>query len=257
MIFLKSSKQLKKMKQACQLTTQVLKRMGELVRPGVTTREIDALGVELCKEAGAKPLFLHYPGSSGQPPFPGVICASPNEVVVHGIPDDEPLKEGDILSVDFGCKLDGYCGDQAFTFCAGEISAEAQALLEVTYGSLRLGIEAATPGNCIGDIAWAIQSHVEANGCGVVRTLVGHGIGRAMHEDPQVPNFGDPGTGDVIRPGMTLAIEPMITQGNYEVETGEDKWTVRTKDRSLAAHFEHTVAVLSDGPEILTGVIDA
>jgi methionyl aminopeptidase len=256
MIFLKSHKEIERMRRASLLTTQILKRMGEMVRPGVTTKEINDLGARLCKEAGAKPLFLNYPGSRDQPPFPGVICASRNEVVVHGIPNGIPLKEGDILSIDFGCKLDGLCGDEAFTFPVGPISPEAQALLAVTRESLRLGIKASVVGNRVEDISWAIQSYVESHGCGVVRALVGHGIGRSMHEDPQVPNFGKPGKGDKLRAGMTLAIEPMIVQGSYEVETLEDKWTVVTKDRSLAAHFEHTVAILSDGPEILTGEID-
>ena len=252
MIFLKSASQIKRMKDVARLTASILRQMGELVGPGATTQEIDAMGARLCRESRAKPLFLNYPGSHGQPPFPGVICASPNDVVVHGIPSDDALEEGDILSVDFGCKSNGYCGDTAYTFKVGKVSKETDKLLDVCKEALRRGIGAAVPGNRVGDISWAVQSYVESNGCGIVRPLVGHGIGRSMHEDPQVPNFGPPHKGDKLRPGMTIAIEPMITQGHYEVVTLDDQWTVATQDGSLSAHFEHTVAILSDGPEILT-----
>ena len=253
MIFLKSEKDIACMKPACELTARILRQLGEKVNPGTTTMEINDYAGELCKEAGARPLFLNYPGShSGQPEFPGIICASPNEVVVHGVPNGTPLKEGDIFSADFGCQLKGFCGDSAFTYAVGQISEEAQKLLDVTREALRRGIEQAVVGNRIGDISWAIQSYVESEGCGIVRTLVGHGIGRNMHEDPQVPNYGNPNEGDKLRAGMTIAIEPMITQGNYEVHTLKDKWSVATRDGSLSAHYEHVVAILSDGPEILT-----
>lgn len=253
MIFVKSARDLKKMKAACSLTSRFLRQMGERVAPGVTTLEINDLALQLCREARARPLFLNYPGhNEGQPNFPGAICASPNEIVVHGIPTDQPMKEGDIFSIDFGLKLNGFCGDTAYTFRVGTISDEAQRLLDITQEALRLGIEQALVGNRIGDISWAIQSYVESNGCGVVRPLVGHGIGRHMHEDPQVPNYGNPGKGTKLRAGMTIAIEPMITLGGHQVKTLNDKWSVATEDGSLSAHFEHVVAILSDGPEILT-----
>lgn len=253
MIFLKSPREIQRMKRACKLASGMLKQMGDMVRPGVTTRQINDYALELCRQAEARPLFLNYPGQQdNQPQFPGAICASPNHVVVHGIPDDQPLKEGDILSIDFGCQYDGYCGDTAYTFPVGQISPKAQSLLDITQEALRRGIEAAVVGNRVGHISWAIQSYVESQGCGVVRPLVGHGIGRSMHEDPQVPNYGKPEEGDKLRAGMTLAIEPMTTQGSHEVVTLPDEWTVITKDGSLAAHFEHIVAILSDGPEILT-----
>ncbi|MBI2194384.1 MAG: type I methionyl aminopeptidase [Planctomycetes bacterium] len=253
MIFLKSPRELQRMRRACALTCRILRQMGEKVRPGATTREINDYALELCRQAGAKPLFLNYPGQNeDHPRFPGAICASPNHIVVHGIPNDVPLREGDILSIDFGCQFDGFCGDSAYTFPVGSITSEAQSLLDVTQEALRRGIQAAVPGNRVGDIAWAIQNYVESRGCGVVRPLVGHGIGRSMHEDPQVPNYGKPHEGDKLRVGMTLAIEPMTTQGHYDVVTLPDHWGVATKDGSLAAHFEHVVAVLSDGPEILT-----
>lgn len=252
MIFLKSSKDIDRMKAPCRLTARILRLIGDMVRPGVTTLEVNNFAHQLCREAGAVPLFLNYPGGKGQPDFPGVICASPNHIVVHGIPNGAPLKAGDIFSVDFGCKLDSFCGDSAFTYPVGAISPKAQELLDITKESLRRGIEAAVVGNYVGDISHAVQNYVESHGCGVVRPLVGHGIGRNMHEDPQVPNYGKPRDGDRLRIGMTLAIEPMITQGNYEVVTLNDKWSVATKDGSLSAHFEHVVAILSDGPEILT-----
>ena len=180
MIFLKSEKDIACMKPACELTARILRQLGEKVNPGTTTMEINDYAGELCKEAGARPLFLNYPGShSGQPEFPGIICASPNEVVVHGVPNGTPLKEGDIFSADFGCQLKGFCGDSAFTYAVGQISEEAQKLLDVTREALRRGIEQAVVGNRIGDISWAIQSYVESEGCGIVRTLVGHGIGRS------------------------------------------------------------------------------
>lgn len=253
MIRLKTASQVDRMRKAGALTASILRRIGDLVRPGTTTREINDYAFQLCKDARAQPLFLNYPGQHpGQPPFPGVICASRDYMVVHGIPDDTPLALGEILSIDFGCKLDGFCGDSAYTFPVGLVKKEAMELMRVTREALYRGIEAAVVGNYLGDISWAIQSHVESHGFGVVRKLVGHGIGRTMHEPPQVPNFGEPGTGPKLRAGMTLAIEPMITLGHYDVETLDDGWTIATKDRSFSAHYEHTIVILSDGPEILT-----
>jgi methionyl aminopeptidase len=253
MIFVKSSSDLKRMKRAGELAARILRQMGEMVRPGATTKDVNRLALRLCEEAGAKPLFLRYPGHHrNQPPFPGAICASLNSVVVHGIPDNTPLREGDILSIDFGCKLDGFCGDTAYTFPVGAIDVDAQHLLDVTRCSLFHGIQAALAGNRVGHVSHAIQTYVESRGCGAVRTMVGHGIGRSMHEDPQVPNYGGPEEGPKLRAGMTLAIEPMITRGHYDVQTLDDQWSVVTRDRSLAAHFEHVVAVGEDGPEILT-----
>ena len=252
MIFLKSKRELKRLKASCQLTARILQEMGGMVRTGVTSLEINDYGGRRCHDEGVRPVFLNYPGSNGQPPFPGVMCASPNSVVVHGIPDDVPLVEGDILSVDFGIKRDSYCGDTAYTFKVGQVSESTQHLLDVCEEALRLGIEQAVVGNRVGDISYAVQTCVESHGYGIVRPLVGHGIGRNMHEDPQVPNYGDAGKGDKLRKGMTIAIEPMITQGHHDVDTLDDKWSVATKDGKLAAHFEHVVAILSDGPEIFT-----
>ncbi|HIE52921.1 MAG TPA: type I methionyl aminopeptidase [Armatimonadetes bacterium] len=246
MIRIKTPEQIARMRRSNRLARRILLTLGEHVAPGVSTKELDLLARKLVTEAGGRPSFLGYRG------FPAAICASVNEVVVHGIPNDQKLREGDILSVDFGAFLDGFHGDTAATFPVGKINSQAQHLLKVTYSALWRGIEAAVVGNRIGDISHAIQSYVESQGCGVVRKLVGHGVGREMHEDPQVPNFGRPRTGPRLRPGMTLAIEPMITAGSYRVKVLPDGWTVVTADGSLAAHFEHTVVVLSDGPEVLS-----
>jgi len=246
MIKLKSAEEIKRIRQSCQIARRIVMRLGEEVRPGRTPTELDRLARQWAAEAGVKPSFLGYKG------YPAAICVAPNEVVVHGIPTSKPLQEGDLVGLDFGAYLNGYHGDTAYTFPVGSIRPEVRSLMEITEASLYQGIKQARVGNRLGDIGHAIQSYVEARGCGVVRTLVGHGIGRDMQEDPPVPNVGKPRRGVRLRPGMTLAIEPMITQGGYEVEVLPDKWTVVTKDRSLSAHYEHTIVILSDGPEILS-----
>jgi methionyl aminopeptidase len=220
--------------------------VGRILRPGVTTGELDAAVEELIRSWGATPSFKGYFG------YPASICVSINEQVVHGIPDDRAIKDGDIVSVDIGAYLDGYHGDGARTFAVGDIPEGARKLMRVTRECLEMGIEQAQPGNRIGDISAAVQRHAEENGFGVVRQLVGHGIGQSLHEDPQVPNFGLPGQGPKIRAGMVLAIEPMINEGSFEVYTLADEWTVVTRDHKLSAHFEHTVAITDGGPVVLT-----
>lgn len=251
-IVYKSKEEIHLMRKSNRAARKILNRLAEHIAPGVTTGELDRLARRLSKEFGGRPAFLGVPGPPGVRSFPAAICASPNQVVVHGVPDGTPLKEGDILGIDYGIVLSRWYGDTAWTFPVGSVSQDAQFLMKVTEEALHRGIEQARPGNMLGEISHAIQSHVESHGCGVVRQLVGHGIGRSMHEPPQVPNFGTPKEGPRLRPGMTIAIEPMINLGTYEVVTLDDGWTIVTEDGSLSAHFEHTVVVLSDGPEILS-----
>ncbi|MBQ9414867.1 MAG: type I methionyl aminopeptidase [Clostridia bacterium] len=246
MISVKSSHDLRAMKEACQISAQALQLAGSLVEPGITTAEIDHEVEKFIRKAGAKPNFLGYGG------FPGSACISINEVVIHGIPGKRVIREGDIVSVDTGAFYNGFNGDNAATFAAGTISPEAQGLLDTTRESLYKGIEAAQAGNRIGDIGAAVQRYVEERGYSVVRQFVGHGVGTDLHEDPSVPNFGTPGRGPRLTPGMTIAIEPMITMGTYEVKILPDKWTTVTADGKLAAHFEHTIAITQNGPVILT-----
>ena len=246
MVIRKTPEQLDKMALAGKVLAQVILELGNAIKPGVTLRELDEIAHRSIVIRGGVPSFLGYRG------FPASICASPNEMVVHGIPDDRALKEGDIFSVDLGLILDGWHADSAYTFAVGEISEEAERLLKVTQASLEAGIACCLPGNRIGDVASAIQNVVEEAGFNVVREFVGHGIGRSMHEDPQVPNHGKPGRGPVLEEGWVLAIEPMVNIGACETELLEDGWGVVTADGSLSAHFEHTVAVTSDGPRILT-----
>ncbi len=234
------------MREACVLSARALKLGGEAVEPGVTTGEIDRLIRRFIEKEGGKPSFLGYGG------FPASACISVNNTVIHGIPGGYVVKAGDIVSIDVGAYLNGYHGDNAATFAAGDISPEAQALLDATRESLYEGIRVATPGNRIGDIGAAVQRYVEVRGYSVVRQFVGHGVGTNLHEDPSVPNFGTPGRGPRLLPGMTLAIEPMINAGAHEVEILRDGWTTVTKDGSLSAHFEHTIAITADGPVILT-----
>ncbi len=222
------------------------------VAPGVTLLELDELAESAIRERGGTPAFLGYPGAPGAVDFPGSICSSLNDVVVHGIPSPVTLEDGDILSVDCGLILDGWVADSARTVPVGSISAAAAELVSVTETALQRGIQAARPGNTIGDIGHAVQTEVESGGFSVVRSLVGHGVGRSMHEDPQVPNYGRPGEGLPIEPGLVIAIEPMVNAGGYDVTVDEDRWTIRTKDGSLSAHAEHTVAVTESGPRILT-----
>lgn len=216
------------------------------IRPGITTKELDRLAEKYIRAQGGVPTFKGYRG------FPGSICASPNDMVVHGIPNRVRLREGDILGVDVGVTMDGYIGDSARTFPVGAISELARQLLRVTEESLFSGIAQCRIGNRVGDISHAVQTHVESHGFSVVQSMVGHGVGREMHEDPQVPNYGPAGQGPELREGMVLAIEPMVNVGRYEVEMGDDSWAIFTKDGSLSAHFEHTVAITRDGPRILT-----
>lgn len=243
----KTADELATMRRAGAVVGDILVVLSGLIKPGMTTGQIDQIAREELKKRGAKPAFLNYHG------FPGVICLSINHEVVHGIPSDKRvLKDGDILGVDFGCVIDRFYGDSAVTIPVGRVSPEAEKLIRVTRESLMKGIEAVKAGARIGDIGAAVQAHAEAHGYGVVREFVGHGIGRALHEEPPIPNFGKAGTGPRLKAGMTIAIEPMINLGSAAVETLEDGWTAVTKDRKLSAHFEHTVAVTETGFDILT-----
>jgi len=248
LIVLKSSQEIDKMRQAGRIVAETLAELGETVKPGVTTLELDALARRRIKQSGGSPAFLGYHG------FPASICASINEEVVHGIPGLRRLKSGDIISIDVGVCYKGYYGDSTVTFPVGEISNLAQRLIDVSRNSLYRGIENARAGNRLYDISSAIQVTAESEGFSVVRNYVGHGIGSQMHEEPQVPNFGKPGRGPKLEAGMVLAIEPMVNAGTWEVETLQDSWTVVTRDRKLSVHFEHTVAILENGPEILTAL---
>jgi methionyl aminopeptidase len=246
MILLKSPQEVRRMARPGGIVGGAHERARELLRPGITTKEVDRLIERYILERGGKPAFKGYRG------FPAAICISVNDEVVHGIPGDRVLAEGDIVGVDIGVKAGGFYSDAAQTLPVGEVSSEAVRLLEVTRAALYAGIEKARLGNRIGDVSFAVQAHVERAGFSVVRSLVGHGIGRSMHEDPQVPNFGEPGDGPELKAGMALAIEPMVNFGDHEVEMLPDRWTVVTRDGSLSAHFEHTVAITENGPVILT-----
>jgi len=246
MIQYKSTRQIEQIRKAGRVVAEVLDLISENVRPGVTTGELDRLTADFFKRRNARPAFLGYQG------FPANICVSVDDEVVHGIPGKRILSEGQIVSVDVGAIVDGYHGDSARTFAVGAISDETRRLLDITEKSLYKGIEKCVAGNHLGDLSAAIQSYVEEEGFSVVRDLVGHGIGKRMHEEPQVPNFGEAGTGIEMKEGLVIAIEPMINAGDCEVRVLPDGWTVVTADGSLSAHFEHTVAVTSDGPEILT-----
>lgn len=246
MISLKTEAQLQKMREAGALLHRVMEALRSRIAPGVTTLELDALAEEMIRSAGASPSFKGYDG------FPATICASPDDHVVHGIPSGKPLREGQLISVDCGVILDGWQSDSAFTAAVGEIPKEAQDLIRVTEECFWIGIEHAREGNRLGDVGSAIQRHAEAHGYGVIRDLCGHGIGRAMHEDPSVPNYGEPGRGIRLREGMTLAIEPMIALGTWRVYRAEDGWAVITLDHKPCAHYEHTIAVTRGAPEILS-----
>jgi methionyl aminopeptidase len=246
MILLKSPREVDEMRLPGTIVAGAHAVVREMVRPGVTTGEIDRAVEAYIRERGGTPAFKGYRG------YPASVCASVNEEVVHGIPGDRVLEEGDIVGVDIGVKAGGFFGDAAQTLPVGEISAEVRNLLRVTREALYLGIEQAHPGRRIGDLSHAVQTHVESAGYSVVRSLVGHGIGRSMHEEPQVPNFGKPGKGPELKAGMVLAIEPMVNAGTHDVEVLEDEWTVVTRDGKPSAHFEHSVAITEDGPVILT-----
>lgn len=247
MIMLKTSRELALIKEACVVSARALKVAGEAVEPGVTTWEIDKIAYDYIKKQGATPAFLHYNG------FPATACISINDEVIHGIPSRKRvIREGDLVSIDLGACVDGYVGDNAATFAAGRISPEAKRLSDTTRESLYEGIKAAVAGGRIGDIGFAVASYCEARGFSVVREYTGHGVGAELHEDPSVPNYGKQGHGLRLMPGMTLAIEPMINAGAPGINQMSDGWTVKTRDGSLSAHFEHTVAITVDGPKILT-----
>ncbi len=248
MITIKSQEEIEKIAKACRLVAQVLKELKEIIKPGITTKDIEIFVDKTIAEKGAVPAFKGYRN------YPSSVCTSLNDQVVHGIPSSTRLKDGDILSIDLGVYLDGFYGDAAITVPVGRISPAAERLLRVTEQALYLGIEKARPGNRVSDISSTIQKYVESHGYSVVRTFVGHGIGRSLHEEPQVPNYGDPGRGPRLREGMTLAIEPMVNEGTYEVRILDDGWTAVTADGKLSAHFEHTVAVTKNGARILTKI---
>ena len=250
MIYLKSESEIEKLKTAARLVSQTLAVVAKEIRPGVETGSLDRIAEEFIVKNNARPAFKGY--GPKQNPFPATLCISINEEVVHGIPGSRTLKEGDIVSIDCGVEKEGYFGDHAYTFLVGECSDQDKKLLQVTLESLYKGIEKSVHGNKTGDIGHAIQSHCEEAGYGVVRDLVGHGIGKSMHEDPSIPNYGKPGRGERLRSGMTLAIEPMITHGTWKVKTLSDKWTIVTADGSKAAHFEHDVVVREGKAEILS-----
>jgi methionyl aminopeptidase len=251
MIHVKSAEELTKMRHSGRIVAEVLQKMRELVAPGVTTEELNAAAEEIILGHGAIPSFKGYP-PGGRNPFPASICASVNEELVHGIPGPRTLKEGEIISIDVGAIHDGYHGDAAVTLPVGKISAEVQDLLKVTEEALSAGIAQACAGNRTGDVSAAIQTHVEQHGYSVVREYTGHGIGRQMHEEPQIPNYGEPGRGTLLRRGMTMALEPMVLVGDHRVRVLDDHWTVVSAQGRLTAHFEHTIAVQDGEAEILT-----
>jgi methionyl aminopeptidase len=247
----KSWAELQKMHRACQIVVETLDALAQAAQPGVTTRELDRIAKDRIEKAGAKPAFLGYRG------FPATLCISVNEQVIHGIPGPRKLKDGDIVSLDLGAIVDGYYGDSAKTVAVGKVSPAALALMKATEECLFKGIEQCIPGKRVGDIGHAVQTHAEAAGYSVVRDFVGHGIGTSLHEDPQVPNYGAPGRKERLVPGMCLAIEPMLNIGGPEVQVLDDDWTTVTADQSLSAHFELSIAILPEGPWILSDPIPA
>lgn len=246
MVILKLPDEIEKARTSNRIVAEVLNRLREKVKPGVRTRELDKLAAEIADKKGAKPAFKGYNG------YPYALCVSVNEVVVHGMPSERILEEGDIVGLDFGVCYQGFFGDAAITLPLGRVTQKASRLMQVTEQSLYAGIEQAKAGNRLGDISAAVQDIVEAAGYSVVRDFVGHGIGKSLHEEPQIPNFGKKGRGIELKSGMILAIEPMVNEGNYKVEILPDGWTVVTKDGSLSAHFEHSIAINDNGPEILS-----
>lgn len=251
-IYLKTEDEIELMRQANRLVGKTLAELAKHIRPGVNTLQLDAIAEEFIRDHGAVPTFKNFPNPYGKP-FPASICTSVNDVVVHGIPSAQTvLREGDIISIDCGTLLNGYNGDSAYTFCVGEVSDEVRELLRVTKESLYKGIDNARAGKHLGDIGAAVQDYCESHGYGVVRELTGHGIGREMHEEPQVPNYGRAGNGKMLKAGMCIAIEPMITMGDKAVYLDDDRWSIRTRDGKPAAHFEHTLAVRRGEAEILS-----
>lgn len=247
MVYYKKPNEVELIRENCLLVCKTLALAGSLLRPGITGKELDKRAEEFLRDHGAEPAFKGYRG------FPATLCISPNEEVVHGIPDDTEFQEGDIVSIDCGVDKNGYFGDAAYTFAIGEIDPEVEKLLEVTKEALRLGIEAARPGNKVGDISYAIQNFAEReHGFGIVRELVGHGIGKALHEPPEVPNFGRRGKGELLKPGLVIAIEPMVNLGTKRVKQYSDGWTIKSRDKKPSAHFEHTICVTKGAPDILS-----
>lgn len=246
MIVRKSQQEIAKMAAAGRIVAETIAHVGEQIEPGITTGELDRIAEEYIRSHGGVPTSQGYRG------YPAAICISPNDMVVHGIPGAHEVAEGDLITIDVGVTLDGYIADSAYTFAVGDVGELAERLLEAGRDALAAGIAQAVPGNRVGDISHAVQTLVEGRGFSVVRSLVGHGVGRSYHEDPHIPNFGAPGRGPLLGEGMTLAIEPMITAGRPEVYVHDDEWSISTEDGSLAAHFEHTVAITADGPLILT-----
>ena len=252
MIFLKTEDEIKLLRQSNLLVGKTLAEVAKFIKPGVTTKDLDKIAEEFIRDNGAIPTFKGFPNQYGDP-FPASICTSVNDQVVHGIPSEKVvLKDGDIVSIDCGTYLNGFCGDSAYTFCVGDVEPEVLQLLKVTKEALYKGIQQAVVGKRLGDIGYAIQQHCETHSYGVVREFVGHGIGKDMHEDPQVPNYGRRGYGTAIKKGLCIAIEPMITLGDRHIVMENDGWTVRTKDRKCAAHYEHTIAVDEQGANILS-----
>lgn len=252
MILIKTPEQIAKMRVAGQVVAQVLKILESKVAPGITTAYLNQIAEEECRKRGAIPVFKNYPNFRGGRPFPGAICASVNNEVVHGIPGSRVLKEGDIISIDFGVIVDGFAGDSALTVAVGEVDPEVRKLIQVTEESLMRGIKQAKAGNRLGMVSNAIQTYAEKNGFSVVREFVGHGIGAEMHEEPPVPNYGRQDRGPTLKAGMALAIEPMVNMGSKDVYTDGDEWTVVTRDGAYSAHFEHTIVIGDKEPEILT-----
>ena len=246
MIYKKSSEEIKIMRRAGAVVADVFEALEEALRPGISTAELDAIAEKIIRDAGATPSFKGYRG------FPASICASPNHVIVHGIPSPMKLEDGDIISLDVGAYLNGYHGDSAWTFPVGDVDSDAAELLKVTEASLDAAVERCKPGNRLGDIGFAVEQVAESAGFSIVREYAGHGVGRALHEEPSIPNYGPAGRREVLAPGMTLAIEPMVNLGGAGTKTLADGWAVVTADGSLSAHFEHTVAITEDGHEVLT-----
>jgi methionyl aminopeptidase len=250
-IKLKNKTEIEALRRSGQLAQKLLLTLGDMAKAGATPLQLDAFARKFLQENNARSPFLGKKGHNGVP-FPSVITVSVNEAIVHGVPTQKPFADGDIVSLDVGTLVAGWIGDTAGTFAVGEISPRAERLMRVTHEALMLGIKTAKPGNTVGDIGHAVQTHVENHGYSVVKGLVGHGVGRTLWEDPQVPNYGLPGHGPKLRAGMVIAIEPMVNEGTDDIKQLPDRWTYVTKDGKLSAHFEHTIAILSDGPEILT-----
>jgi len=248
MVYKRSENEIKMISKSCQIVADTIDMLSELVVPGALISDLDKKAENFITSQGARPAFKGYMG------FPSTLCISIEDAVVHGIPGDIELKEGQIVGIDCGAELNGYYGDHAKTFSVGKISSEKKELMKITEESLYKGIEKAVPGNFVGDIGYAVQTHAESNGFSVVRELVGHGIGQNLHEEPQVPNYGNPSQGYKLHAGMCIAIEPMINLGGREIYTAKDGWTILTADGKASAHFEHTIAILDDGPKILSKV---